>query len=107
MLQYCALHRQSSLFIATHVDRSELCRNVLNDQYISSSSGSEVGFTIANKNVHEENLLHCEDQRFEVRLNFVLPRCYMEIHCLSCVYVSPVTVGCTHRKQCGNYTCAG
>eukprot|EP01116_Phalansterium_solitarium_P019014 TRINITY_DN5195_c0_g1_i1.p1 TRINITY_DN5195_c0_g1~~TRINITY_DN5195_c0_g1_i1.p1 ORF type:complete len:1266 (+),score=480.31 TRINITY_DN5195_c0_g1_i1:73-3870(+) len=49
--------------------RTELCNQVLNDQWISMAVGSEEGvFKNQRKNQYEEMLFKCEDDRFELDL---------------------------------------
>ncbi len=47
--------------------RTPLCEQVLNDTVISIPTGSEdFSFKATRKNIYEENLFKCEDERFEV-----------------------------------------
>jgi hypothetical protein len=47
--------------------RSRLCEEVLNDRVVSIPTGSEdKSFKATRKNVYEENLFKCEDERFEI-----------------------------------------
>ncbi|OAE28655.1 hypothetical protein AXG93_1335s1470 [Marchantia polymorpha subsp. ruderalis] len=51
--------------ICTH--RTDLAREVLNDSWVSVTSGSEdYSFKHMRKNQYEENLFRCEDDRFEL-----------------------------------------
>lgn len=48
--------------------RSKLAESVLNDQYISTTSGSEdFSFKASRKNNYEDILFRCEDERYDVR----------------------------------------
>lgn len=54
--------------IPTCSGRTPLCDEVLNDYFISIPIGSEdYSFKATRKNVYEENLFKCEDERFEVK----------------------------------------
>jgi paired amphipathic helix protein Sin3a len=48
--------------------RTELCDSVLNDRYVSLSSGQEDSgsFKVTRKNQYEEALFRCEDERYEL-----------------------------------------
>lgn len=47
--------------------RSDLARSVLNDDWVSVTSGSEdFSFKAMRKNQYEESLFRCEDDRFEM-----------------------------------------
>jgi len=47
--------------------RSQLCRDVLNDNWVAVTSGSEdYSFKAMRKNQYEEALFRCEDDRFEI-----------------------------------------
>jgi hypothetical protein len=47
--------------------RTPLCDNVLNDVCVSIPTGSEdFSFKSTRKNIYEENLFKCEDERFEL-----------------------------------------
>ena len=47
--------------------RTKLCEDVLNDKVVSIPVGSEdYGFKSTRKNVYEEALFKCEDERFEL-----------------------------------------
>jgi paired amphipathic helix protein Sin3a len=51
------------------VSSTPLCEATLNDTVISIPTGSEdFSFKATRKNIYEENLFKCEDERFEVRL---------------------------------------
>jgi paired amphipathic helix protein Sin3a len=48
-------------------DRTELCMEVLNDNWVNVTTGSEdYSFKQMRKNQYEESLFRCEDDRFEL-----------------------------------------
>lgn len=57
-------------------DRTELGVEVLNDHWVSVTSGSEdYSFKHMRKNQYEESLFRCEDDRSEVAGNMVYKQC--------------------------------
>lgn len=53
--------------------RTELGAEVLNDHWVSVTSGSEdYSFKHMRKNQYEESLFRCEDDRFELTINLYL-----------------------------------
>mmetsp|Transcript_41164 Transcript_41164/g.63431 ORF Transcript_41164/g.63431 Transcript_41164/m.63431 type:complete len:860 (-) Transcript_41164:67-2646(-) len=54
--------------------RTELCNEVLNDDWFSVPTGSEEGFKASLKNQYEENLFGCEDKRHELDMAIELNR---------------------------------
>ena len=54
--------------------RTELGAEVLNDHWVSVTSGSEdYSFKHMRKNQYEEILFRCEDDRLELTIDFYLP----------------------------------
>ena len=59
--------------IASASQRTELGAEVLNDHWVSVTSGSEdYSFKHMRKNQYEESLFRCEDDRFLVTIDFYM-----------------------------------
>ena len=53
--------------VAACSTRTQLCKDVLNDNWVAVTSGSEdYSFNAMRKNQYEEALFRCEDDRFEI-----------------------------------------